>query len=121
MTTPKKKPAQKVAALQQLSPATRAAAPSSGVDVPALVRDLGAMIDIARKQVAVTADAALTALHWQIGFRARTEVLEDRRGLSRHRRDNWKRSTGAVSTRSRYGGWCNSRRNLRREDFRDAP
>lgn len=49
------------------------------VDVPALVRDLGALIDGAREQVAVTANAALAALYWQIGHRVRTEVLEGRR------------------------------------------
>lgn len=50
------------------------------VNVPALVRDLGAMIDDARKQVAATADATLVRLYWQIGHRVATEVLEGRRG-----------------------------------------
>jgi predicted nuclease of restriction endonuclease-like (RecB) superfamily len=49
------------------------------VDVSALVRDLGAMIDAARKQVSVAANAALTALYWHIGHRVRTDVLEGRR------------------------------------------
>jgi predicted nuclease of restriction endonuclease-like (RecB) superfamily len=49
------------------------------VDVPALVRDLGAMIDAARKQIAATADATLATLYWQIGHRVQTEVLEGRR------------------------------------------
>lgn len=49
------------------------------VGVSALVRDLGAMIDAARQQVAVAANAALTTLYWQIGRRVRTDVLDDRR------------------------------------------
>jgi predicted nuclease of restriction endonuclease-like (RecB) superfamily len=48
-------------------------------DVAVLVRDLGQMIDTARRQVAVAANAALTTLYWQIGHRVRTEVLEGRR------------------------------------------
>jgi hypothetical protein len=35
--------------------------------------------DYAQRQVAVTANAALTTLYWQIGRRVRTEVLEGRR------------------------------------------
>lgn len=49
------------------------------VDVSALVRDLVAMIDAARKQVSVAANAALTALYWHIGHRVRIDVLERRR------------------------------------------
>lgn len=49
------------------------------VEVSALVHDLGSMIDAARQQVAVTANAALTTLYWQIGHRVRTDVLDDRR------------------------------------------
>jgi predicted nuclease of restriction endonuclease-like (RecB) superfamily len=48
-------------------------------DVVLLVREFGAMIDAARKQVSVTANAALVTLYWQIGHRVRTEVLEGRR------------------------------------------
>ncbi|EPX65208.1 hypothetical protein D187_000633 [Cystobacter fuscus DSM 2262] len=48
-------------------------------DVVGLVRDIGAMIDAARKQVSVTANAALMGLYWQIGQRVHTEVLEERR------------------------------------------
>lgn len=47
--------------------------------VSTLVRDLGAMIDAARQQVAIAANAALTVLYWQVGHRVRTEVLEGRR------------------------------------------
>ncbi len=37
------------------------------------------MIDAARQQVAVAANAALTTLYWQIGHRVLTEVLDGRR------------------------------------------
>lgn len=49
MTTPRKKPAQTVEALLQPSSGVGATAPLNEVDVPALVRDLGAMIDVTRK------------------------------------------------------------------------
>ncbi|MDQ3363909.1 MAG: PDDEXK nuclease domain-containing protein [Myxococcota bacterium] len=49
------------------------------VNVPSLVRDLGALIDEARRHVATVADATLVRLHWQIGHRVQTEVLEERR------------------------------------------
>lgn len=48
-------------------------------DVEILVRELGTLIDAARKQVSVTANAALVTLYWQLGHRVRTEVLEGRR------------------------------------------
>src|SRR5262245_34459640 len=47
--------------------------------VSTLVRDLGAMIEGARKQVAITANAALTTLYWQLGRRVRTEVTGEQR------------------------------------------
>lgn len=72
-----KKASKKVAAPLQQS--TQAIARAEDVDVLALVRHLGAMIDEARKQVATTADATLVKLYWQIGHRVRTEVLEGRR------------------------------------------
>jgi len=49
------------------------------VDVSALVRDVGAMIEAARKQVAVVANTSLVTLHWQVGVRVHREVLEERR------------------------------------------
>ncbi len=49
------------------------------IDVPALVRDLGLLIEEARKQVASTADATLVRLYWQVGHRIRVDVLEGRR------------------------------------------
>lgn len=52
---------------------------ASDVHVSTLVRDLGAMIDAARQQVAVAANAALTTLYWQLGHRVRTDVLEGQR------------------------------------------
>jgi len=78
MTTPKKKAANKPAALLRELPGPPVGS-MSDVDLPALVRDLGAMIDAARKHVAIAADATLATLYWQIGRRVRTEVLEGRR------------------------------------------
>ena len=48
-------------------------------DVTILVREIGALITAARRQVSVTANAALVTLYWQIGRRVRTDVLEGRR------------------------------------------
>jgi hypothetical protein len=50
-----------------------------GLAVTTLIRDLGAMIEAARKQVATAANAALTTLYWQIGNRVHREILDDRR------------------------------------------
>lgn len=44
-----------------------------------LTRDLGQMIEKSRHQVVHAANAAMTALYWEIGERIRTEVLEDKR------------------------------------------
>lgn len=66
-----------VAALRRQSPDSIAR--GDDVNVPALVRDLGALIDEARRQVATVADATLVRLHWHIGHRVQTEVLERRR------------------------------------------
>ncbi len=86
---PAKKPmkgrAKKVAARlrDSLGVAVEEAALAPGVqlefDVTTLVSDIGAMIDAARKQVSVAANAALTGLYWQIGQRVHTRVLEERR------------------------------------------
>jgi len=43
------------------------------------VHDIGEMIDAARNQLSVTANATLTGLYWQIGQRVQTEVLDERR------------------------------------------
>ncbi|MGA8095900.1 MAG: DUF1016 N-terminal domain-containing protein [Steroidobacteraceae bacterium] len=48
------------------------------LQVSTLVRDLGQMIESARRQVAVAANAALTTLYWQLGNRVLTEVLQGR-------------------------------------------
>lgn len=48
-------------------------------EVAALASDLGRMIDAARRQVAVAANAALTTLYWQLGHRVRTEILDEKR------------------------------------------
>lgn len=71
---PTKADSAKVAAASQPSPA-----PPAEFAVSTLVSDLGSMIEVARKQVAVAANAALTTLYWQIGHRVRTEVLDEQR------------------------------------------
>jgi predicted nuclease of restriction endonuclease-like (RecB) superfamily len=48
-------------------------------DIAVLALDLGKMIEEARRQVAVAANAALTTLYWQLGRRIRTEILEGAR------------------------------------------
>lgn len=72
-----------MARLQETVGAGRAPSASSkepgDVQVATLVHDLGQMIEAARTQVAVAANAALTTLYWQLGQRVRTEVLEGRR------------------------------------------
>ena len=65
-------------ALARSSPAQRRGL-RGDAEVTALALDLGAMIEAARRQVAQTANAALTTLYWQIGHRVRTEVLAGRR------------------------------------------
>ena len=72
--TPKKKP--ELTAAQRQS--TELTQPEAAL-ASELVRDLSAMIETARNQVATAANAALTALHWQIGHHLRTRVLEYRR------------------------------------------
>lgn len=55
--------------------------PSSeeAAQVEELVQDLGQMIDAARRRVALAANAALTTLHWQLGYRVPTEILAGQR------------------------------------------
>jgi predicted nuclease of restriction endonuclease-like (RecB) superfamily len=81
---PPSKPKKVAAPLRQLpgglmEKASRVSGARVEVEVSVLVRDIGAMIDAARKQVSVAANAALVTLYWQIGHRVRTEVLEGRR------------------------------------------
>jgi len=52
---------------------------SQDSQVAALVRDLGQMIESARRKVAVAANVALTTLYWQIGRHVRVEVLQGQR------------------------------------------
>lgn len=67
--------------LRESSSLTRTATvPPKDTQVASLVRDLGQMIEAARQQVAVTANAALTTLYWQLGHHVRTKVLDGRRG-----------------------------------------
>lgn len=47
--------------------------------VASLASDIGRMIESARQQVAQAANAALTALYWEIGKRIRQDVLRERR------------------------------------------
>jgi len=74
--------------------------------VELLIRDLGEMIEGARHQVAIAANAALTTLYWQVGRRVRAEVLEGRRAgygeklvatLGRHLQSRYGRSFGEKS------------------------
>jgi predicted nuclease of restriction endonuclease-like (RecB) superfamily len=53
--------------------------PGQGAQIATLVGDLGRMIEEARQQVAVAANAALTTLYWQLGQRVRTEILGGQR------------------------------------------
>ncbi|MFP2898531.1 PDDEXK nuclease domain-containing protein [Corallococcus sp. 4LFB] len=48
-------------------------------EVSMLVHDLSSMLEVARQQVAVTANAALTTLYWQLGHRVLTEVTGGQR------------------------------------------
>lgn len=60
----------------------RSASPLARTDdgvVASLALDLGSIIEGARQQVAIAANAALTTLYWQIGHRVHSEVLEGHR------------------------------------------
>ncbi|MBK6520464.1 MAG: DUF1016 family protein [Polyangiaceae bacterium] len=73
------KPARATKVSQERSALAGATAAPDDAQVAALLRDLEQMIEAARHQVAVAANAALTTLHWQIGNRVRSDVLEGRR------------------------------------------
>lgn len=62
-------------------PAVSAGTPATADDVlvSILVRDFGSLIETARTQVAVTVNAALSAVYWEIGRRIGTEVLRGSR------------------------------------------
>lgn len=50
-----------------------------GTEVRRLALDLGRMIESARREVARTANAALTTLYWELGKHIHANVLEGRR------------------------------------------
>jgi predicted nuclease of restriction endonuclease-like (RecB) superfamily len=60
-------------------PSAAKAALASDAEIAALAFDLRKMIEAARQQVVVVANAALTTLYWQIGRRILTEVLDGNR------------------------------------------
>lgn len=57
----------------------RATELASDAHVELLARHVGQMIEAARHQVAVAANASLTTLYWQVGHRVRTDALAGRR------------------------------------------
>ena len=64
-----------------------------------LVDDLRRIIDTARRQVAVAANAEMTMMYWHIGERINREVLGNQRAeygsrLSRRCRDNYRKYMG---------------------------
>lgn len=73
----------KVSAVRRQSAATAVSAIPAALpddeEITSLALDLGKMIEAARQQVAIAANAALTTLYWQLGRRVRTEILEGRR------------------------------------------
>ena len=48
-------------------------------DASVVVHDVGALIDAARQQVSIAANAGLTGLYWQIGRRVHAELLQEQR------------------------------------------
>jgi len=67
---------------KQVAPKVRASAALSAVpdaEVAALARDIGSMIEEARRQVGQAANAALTTLYWQIGKHVAQKVLAGKR------------------------------------------
>jgi predicted nuclease of restriction endonuclease-like (RecB) superfamily len=80
MTSRRKKTTPKKSKRADVRPQSTELAQSEAALASELVRDLSEMIEAARNQVATAANAALTALHWQIGHHLHTRVLEYRRG-----------------------------------------
>jgi predicted nuclease of restriction endonuclease-like (RecB) superfamily len=72
---------EKVSALRRQPAETqlRVSVLTNNVHVGSLIRELGELIEDAQRQVAITANAALTTLYWEVGRRVRIEVLEGRR------------------------------------------
>ena len=56
-----------------------AASPTRGLIERSLLSDVSRMIEEARSAVAVTVNAGLTILYWQIGARIREDILGDQR------------------------------------------
>ena len=81
---------EKVSAVRRQSTETKLpeSALTNDAYVKALILELGELIEDAQREVAVTANAALTTLYWEVGRRVRIEVLEGRRALSPHCGDN---------------------------------
>jgi DUF1016 N-terminal domain len=72
---------EKVSAVRRQSTETKLpeSALTNDAYVKALILELGELIEDAQREVAVTANAALTTLYWEVGRRVRIEVLEGRR------------------------------------------
>lgn len=71
------------------------------LDVPVLpgglLEDLRTMIDETKQTIATTVNAKLTLLYWHIGYRIRSELLQNEElsmavRLSLQCRDNWRKS-----------------------------
>ena len=56
------------------------ASPAAPPAPPALLGDIRALIEAARKRAASTVNSELTMLYWRIGQRIHTQVLDGRRG-----------------------------------------
>ena len=81
---------------------------------PSLLSDISRMIEEARSAVAVTVNAGLTILYWQIGKRINEEILKGdgrntEKRLSLRCRDNWSKRTEGDSPKRMSGEWCSSR------------
>src|SRR3546814_9810523 len=59
---------------------TRRSSAASSAAPSALLGDIRALIEAARKRAASTVNSELTMLYWRIGQRIRTQVLDGRRG-----------------------------------------
>lgn len=67
-----------------------------------LVSEIKTLIEQSKQQVAVTVNATITTLYWQIGKRINTEILKDQRA------EYGKQMVNALSTQliAEYGnGW----------------
>ena len=69
----------KVSAARRQSALTATPSLQDDEEITALALDLGKMIEAARQQVAIAANAGLSTLYWQLGRRVHTKILEGRR------------------------------------------